>query len=130
MEIILASHGQLATGMKSAVEMILGEADFISCYDLCSYKTPVAIFNELKDVKDKVIITDIFGGSVNNVLLELMEHNILISGMNLGLVLEVCLHRNNSDLYESIEELIDETSKFICFVNREKNNYMGSDELW
>lgn len=130
MEIILASHGCLASGMKSAVEMILGPSAFIACYDLERYKTPYEILAEIKGVKGKIIITDIFGGSVNNTLLELMEHNILISGMNLGLVLEICLHYKDEDIAENIERMISETSNFICYVNKAKDSYEGGDENW
>lgn len=130
MEIVLASHGSLASGMKSAVEMILGETDFITCYDLEEYKMPSTIFEILKNEKEKIIVTDIFGGSVNNSLLKLTENNLLISGMNLGLVLELCLHRNDADLRDTVVELIAMTSRYICFVNEEKKKYEGGDNLW
>lgn len=130
MDIILASHGHLASGMKSAVEMITKDTEFIYCYDLDTYETPYAILNELQGKKDCIIITDIFGGSINNTLLNLMNANLLITGMNLGLVLELCFHRNDECLEEYIETIITESNHNICFVNRAKENFEGSDDLW
>lgn len=130
MEMILASHGTLASGMKSAVEMIIGTADFIECYDLDEYKMPSTIFEIIKNVEDKIIITDIFGGSVNNSLLRLAEKNLLITGMNLGLVLELCFHRNDADLKENVKKIITKTNRYICFVNDEIKECEGGDNLW
>lgn len=130
MDIILASHGCLASGMKSAVEMILGKADYMRCYDLKTYKMPSAILDELRGTKHNIIITDLLGGSINNALMELMEDNILITGMNLGLVLELCFHRNDAKLEAALQSILQETKKCICDVNDKKECYMESEELW
>ena len=44
---IIASHGGLATGMKSAVEMIIGTCGNIECYDLNTYSTPQKIYDAI-----------------------------------------------------------------------------------
>lgn len=67
--IILASHKNLAKGMKETVEYILGPAPFIkvmTAYTDDNYDIEKDT-NILLDGTDKVlVITDLLGGSVNN----------------------------------------------------------------
>lgn len=98
--VILASHGDLALGMKQTIGMLSGQTEIISAYglhegesvkDICKM-----IENEMDEAKDDnfTVITDLPGGSVNNELLGLLKEKNnfqLITGMNVMLVLNLVL---------------------------------------
>ena len=73
---ILATHAYMSKGIKSSLELILGKQENLSVY--CAYAEGEPFFKPLviQEVEDHpedefVIMTDLFGGSVNNELLEL-----------------------------------------------------------
>jgi Phosphotransferase system, mannose/fructose-specific component IIA len=109
---ILTSHGGLATGMKTAIEMICGINDKVSCYDLEHYENPRIISSKIEEMintKDEyVVFTDLYGGSIQNELLHLLSHEnvIVVSGMHLGLILAV-MTEAESDSGKSLKEKID-----------------------
>lgn len=72
-KILLASHGYLAQGMKSSLEILMGTNDRIEC--LCAYvdddsRDVAALIDAWMETRDPAdswfVVTDIFGGSVNN----------------------------------------------------------------
>lgn len=72
-KILLASHGYLAQGMKSSLEILMGSDDRIEC--LCAYvdddsRDVAALIDAWMETRDPAdswfVVTDIFGGSVNN----------------------------------------------------------------
>ena len=68
--ILLASHGKLASGIKSSIKILTGKEDQIETIDayLDGADFTVQVENFLKGVKENqqyFIFTDIYGGSVN-----------------------------------------------------------------
>ena len=65
------------------------------------------------------MITDIFGGSVNNEFMQrLQKGNIwLISGMNLPLVVQMAMLDDEDSIRGKIEEVLDSVNDMICFCN-------------
>lgn len=96
---IVASHGNLASGLLSAAQMIIGNIRGVTCYDLLDYHSPLEIYEAIRTVvrntedEEILILTDLLGGSINNQLLDLCEyqHVHVIAGVNLGILLEVYL---------------------------------------
>ena len=90
--VILASHGHLASGMKSTAEMILGEQENLKAFD--AYTEPecdvhATLENLIRQADGEcILVTDVLGGSVNK------EASVfaawpgvrVITGMNLTLV--------------------------------------------
>lgn len=117
--IILASHGRLARGMKSAVEMICGPEAKIEAYDLEEYQSPDVIFETLSQRikpfpdEDFYIISDLLGGSVNIRLFPLVVNKnvVLISGMTLSMILCLLLDPKCSTLEESAKEAVFKSSQ-------------------
>lgn len=140
--IILASHGSLAEGMKSAVNMIIGDNCRVSAYGLDNWETPQNIRSQIEkelqeaNVKDAVILCDIKGGSVHNCLLELCSTSgiYLFTGMNLSLVLELAILSPEADMKEEIKEIIEISKDSIqCFTKESLDNMKekeGEDSLW
>lgn len=98
-KILLASHGKLAFGLKNTLEMFIGESDDItavSAYldDSDDYlKTIETFINQGEE--EKIIFTDILGGSVNQqvmkLLMEMHKEIMVITSMNLAIVLSIAL---------------------------------------
>ena len=94
-KILLASHGYLAQGMKSSLEILMGTNDRIEC--LCAYvdddsRDVAALIDAWMETRDPAdswfVVTDIFGGSVNNEFIQRQTDGsfTLIAGMNLPLL--------------------------------------------
>lgn len=136
--IILASHGDLAKGMKQTVEMIIGKNNnifAISAFRDEDLPAKVQIQNILNEVgyEQTYLITDILGGSVNNDLLEIQrDHSelTLLTGMNLALVISIALATENMD-ENKIEIIIEESREGIvnCKKLLKENIMMGENDL-
>lgn len=114
-KLILASHGSLARGMKSALNMIAGENNQVKDFNLDNYDSPDEIEKEIEEMilEDKkneyIIITDIKGGSVCAAVSHLCRYdNVnLVTTMSLPIVLEVALK------LESEEKAIDLLNRIV-----------------
>lgn len=94
--IVLASHGNLAVGMKNSLQVILGsEADSVTTFcltrqnDIEDFKT--SLLSSAKNNRDSTyfVFCDLYGASVFTSLYPLvLETNIIVfSGMNLALLI-------------------------------------------
>lgn len=110
-QFIIATHGLFAEGIKNSIEIILGKFEnlnTLSCYTDSNFNLKKEIDEILKKYNNKevIVITDIFGGSVNNLFMEeipLNKNIHLITGLNLPLVLNLLGEQEN---YLIPEELI------------------------
>lgn len=110
--IVLASHGELAAGMKSSVEMVTGAQE--NLHAVCAYTgevpDPRAVFDayvaEMSEGDELVLVTDVLGGSVNNEASQLVNVPgvYVATGMNLPFVLSLVIGAATP-----IQQLIDQT---------------------
>ncbi|OPJ60398.1 PTS sugar transporter subunit IIA [Clostridium oryzae] len=134
---LLASHGSLADGIYSSVKIIMGEQSNIST--LCAYmeedfdlkKEVAKVINELASEDKLIVITDVFGGSVNNEFMtNLNKNNIyLISGMNLPLVIELIADQGNDDIDSLINNALKSSKESIRYCNRVINSVQADEEF-
>lgn len=113
-EIVIATHGDLADGLKMSLEFILGAQKNLIA--LCAYTPkcpdlPKAVEKILSDHKDEdvIFITDIFGGSVNNDLQQIVNSNPklhLVCGANLPLLIQLFNSLFSKDTKTAIQEAI------------------------
>lgn len=142
-KLILASHGSLAEGMKSALKMILGESIQMDAFGLDTWEQPQAILEEIKKIQkanpeeELIVLCDVKGGSVCNCMLQLCaEPKIcVISGMNLGLALELAMLSGGVSCRDEIEAAIEESKEGIQYFDSSVMNALDSkeeedDELW
>lgn len=135
---VLASHGHLAEGMLSALEMIAGKQEQVSAYGLTEYKTPQRVKEKVIEKmnafpEDRFIICcDIKCGSIHNILVELCadERVILISGMNLALILSLALSLDMDK--EHVIACMEEAKENLMFFDKETilNSNVEEDRLW
>ena len=135
--IILASHGSLANGMLSAVEMILGDVTDIYAFDLEQYETPQAIYEEVENINDDflLVICDLKGGSVYNQLVQMGKRDnvCIISGMNLGMILELALAQLSDNCREAVKSIVENSKDGVELFDYEKalsDNEKEEDSLW
>lgn len=123
--LLLASHGKLAEGIYSSLKIIMGEQNNIET--LCAYmeeefnlkKEISDRLNDLSDEDKLIVVTDIFGGSVNNEFMNnLNRKNLyLIAGLNLPLVMELINISDENDIEEEIMEALENSKKSIQYCN-------------
>ncbi|MGM0240944.1 PTS sugar transporter subunit IIA [Enterococcus sp. AZ103] len=124
-KIILASHHNLAKGMKETLEYImpnLGDVTTIAAY---TANTPVdqeidSALADLTDTDEAIIFTDLLGGSVNqNFIRYLSLPNIhVITGMNLPVIMACLLPLGEEAIDpENLRQGIIEGQEQIIYVN-------------
>ena len=125
-QIILASHGDLAKGMKDTLGMIIGDVSMVEAFS--SYRNEEVNVREIveKVVREKYIeadifiFTDILGGSVNTEMMSLIKEYPkihVISGMNLPIIISVATQAN--EISESLlQQIIEESQQGIVDCNK------------
>ncbi|MCI2046660.1 MAG: PTS sugar transporter subunit IIA [Faecalibacterium sp.] len=140
-KIILISHGMLAEGMANSIQMVAGKVDNLSWLSLHPGEEPETLYRQLEQqIHDApqftyILLTDIPGGSVNTALSKLcaLPHVFLVSGMNLGLALNVCLASPNEDPSEYLPRCIEDAKEDILDINQwmhSETNKQGEEEFY
>ena len=120
--IVIACHGSLALGFKSAAEMILGKTDNLEAVSVDVMQAPETIKGVLQTAiksvdkgKGVFILTDLFGGTPSNVSLSFLDpgHIEIITGINLPLILKLLKDRKKSSLKQLKDILIPKATKSI-----------------
>lgn len=129
-KIILVSHGDLAKGMAQSAQMITGKNTNLSYYGFYPGQHPSEMISEIRDKvinneeDSYIVIADIFGGSVFNNAMELLElKNVkVLSGMNLSLIVDLLLSIkiSDKDLGEKISKAKDDIKLFSNIENIKK----------
>ena len=137
-KIVLASHGDLAQGMRQTAEMIIGTSENI--YALSAFRDEDEAIGvqmerllEKSGYKDVYLLTDLFGGSVNNDLLTIQQAHpevTLIAGMNLPLVISVATQFQQID-EDMLGHLIEESQQGMinCKQLLKQQIRIGGDDL-
>ncbi|GIO21663.1 PTS sugar transporter subunit IIA [Oceanobacillus sp. J11TS1] len=124
--LLFASHGGLAEGMLDSVEMVTGKHNNI--FTISAYKNErdnlseqlTTVINQLAENDELIIVTDIFGGSVNNECMKLLtDPRIhLIAGLNLPLAIELAImNGSKASTSQLIENALKNTKETIKYCN-------------
>lgn len=134
--IIFASHGLLASGVLSSVELILGKQRHI--HTLCAYiEEDVDLSRQVTELmahfppEDEVIvITDIFAGSVNNEFIRFLARPgfHLLAGLNLPLVIDLLISAQEENTAKYILEALSNSKESIQYCNQSIYNAMPEDK--
>ena len=129
-QILIATHGKMASGIRYTVELIIGKMEGIETID--AYVTPEDNVEEKfeeyfrKHEQDRVIVfTDLMGGSVNQKLMEYSkrENVTLITGTNLPVLMQVMLADDDvtdDEIQEYIEDARSEL-QMVCLEEKKAN---------
>lgn len=129
-KILIATHATYAEGIRAAAELILGPQSGITT--ICAYTEGVILERALEEYfeactpEDEVIVlTDIYGGSVNQACMKYMERPgvHLLTGVNLALLLQVITMEEGEELREAIKEAKEQ----ISYVNETMTVLVNDD---
>lgn len=135
---LIATHGTLAAGVKSALEIITGPTAhlfLIQAYvdENKSLSAEInAIAAQVGDQEEMIVFTDLLGGSVTNQILQYaLAPNIhVVSGFNLALVIEIVLSDPETPAVQVIAEALEAAKTQMVYVNNllsEQNNDSDHD---
>ncbi|MDB5013948.1 MAG: hypothetical protein JWQ25_2150 [Daejeonella sp.] len=123
---LIATHGALAAGIKSSLDIIIGPAEnvfLIQAY-LDENKTIeeelIEVLHQIEDEDELVIFTDLLGGSITNqIVTHALKSNIhIVSGFNLPLLIEVILADGDEPIVEIIESALTNAKDQLVYVNK------------
>lgn len=132
-KIVLASHGELAKGLLHTAQMIVGK---LPCEAEVYSLQPGALADDYaKELKEEiqqhkdteyVILTDIYGASVFSAMLSCVElENVtLFSGMNLNMLLSICLEHQEVLQETAIQQIVKDAREGIQHVQLQKEATM------
>ena len=136
-QILIATHGKMASGIRYTAELIVGQMAEIETID--AYVTPEDNVEEKfkeyfqKHEHDRVIVfTDLMGGSVNQKLMEYSkkENVTLITGTNLPVLMQVMLADDDvtdEEIQEYIEDARNEL-QMVCLEEKKINTDVVKEE--
>ena len=135
--IIVTGHGNFATGIESALTLLVGKQENFAAIDFTADVTMDTLTEKIElavkslaDCQAVCILCDLAGGTPFNRSSELkmkMEQNIeVIGGVNLPIVMEAIMERETADNPQKFTQELLETgrSMIICYVMADS----GEDE--
>lgn len=136
---LLGSHGTMASGVKSSLNILLGNTDNLTVID--AYIDEKNVNDELENYFKKiseddtvVMMSDLLGGSVNQMMYRWLErpNTKLIAGVNLALVLElVAGYASATDISdEEIQQKVEESRNAMSLVKLDTNVEEDTDDFF
>ena len=122
-KILLASHRNMAEGMRDTLEFLTGMHNL---YAISAYMDETSLQQQIEELTDMLkpedtllILTDMQGGSVNQMFCPLMSERVhLICGINLPLALSLALIPQEQQIDAAlIEALLEESRQQIRYMN-------------
>ena len=123
-KIIVAGHGNYASGMVSAAELIIGEKHQLSYVEFTKDTSPEQLRRALNDIiedteeKDILVLSDLVGGTPFKTGVDISRTSqkdvCVIGGTNLAMIMEAVLTVNNQQsLQQFVQSLINNSRKAI-----------------
>jgi fructoselysine and glucoselysine-specific PTS system IIA component len=123
---LIATHGNLATGVKSTLDIIIGQTDNVFLIEAYVKENKgiesdlAALLKTLAKNDELIIFTDLLGGSITNQAVRFTQgRNVhIVSGFNLALLIEVLMADTNTPAEEVIESAIQNAKEQIVYVTK------------
>ena len=137
-KIFLSTHGHMASGMASSIEILTGRTDALTYFDAYIPGNSETVgehidrFYETCSPEDtKILISDMVGGSVCQETMKYIdrENTFVISGINLSLLLELSSGAQNSYTKEELESII-EMSRSMTKIIELDNVTVSNDDFF
>ena len=121
LRIFLASHGNFASGMKSSLDILLGKSDNVTVFDAYLDEQNIqdvmeVFYSTVNEGEQVVLLSDLYGGSVNQVMYLFLErpNTMLVAGVNLALVLELSIRESITE--EELMEMVEQSKTMLRYV--------------
>ena len=114
--VVVVTHGQLATELVNAAEMIVGDLPRFSAVSIGWHEDTEDARHEIAQAIERVkqdegvlILTDMFGGTPSNLGMTFLETDRVevITGVNLPMLIKLAGLRQSSDLLVVAKEMRD-----------------------
>ena len=135
LKLFISSHGHLASGIKSSLDILLGNSDNVVAFDAYVNQDNLAdqlnkFYETVNDHDEVILLSDLYGGSVNNeMMLHLNRANTrLVTGVNLALVFELACKQSVTD--EQLKEIIEQSRTVLTQVVVDENIAVEQDEFF
>lgn len=122
-QFLLASHGKMASGMKTSLDILLGASNNVTVID--AYVDETNVENRIKEYLDAapaenqvILLSDLYGGSVNQMMFRFLErpNTYLVAGVNLAIVLELVASGNEEFTKEQLQETVEMSRQCMTLV--------------
>lgn len=134
-KILIASHSELAEGMKHTLQFFIGQDMDVTA--ICAYVDGEKLEDKLEkffstiDEKTEVLVfTDLLGGSVNQALLPYLgrEHIHIIAGVFLGVILEMVYLDEEYLTRDRVQDILNKSKENIMYMNNYQIDIGDIDE--
>ena len=130
---VVASHGKLAQGLKETVHFFKPDAQLeVIEQTMTDTKFADRAKTLLESHPDDniIVFTDLYGGSVNQAFMALLQHHRfhLITGMNLALILD-CMFAIEDLTGEVLKEKVSEAKNQFTYMNDVYAQMIATKEL-
>lgn len=133
LKLFLSSHGHLASGLKSSLDILLGNSSNVYIFDAYVDEHSVQFkldefYRHVSEDDQVILMSDLYGGSVNQVMVTYLNHpnTTLITGVNLALVLELSIKQGTVSECE-IEEIVENSRRMMKVVKFEDDALVNDD---
>lgn len=124
-QVLIVSHGDLAKAMLESAEMICGVQADVTTFGLYPGDSPDGLREDIENTlcrlsgQDRLVLTDIRSGTPFNVVAGLMSQYGFrhISGINLAMLIEILMSRDEMTADEAADEVLKISSQTILDVN-------------
>ncbi len=124
---LVVTHGQLASELVAAAEMIVGEIEHI--VPLCigwqddANEARDEIERVLKNIDSRegvIIMTDMFGGTPSNLAISFLQENLVevVTGVNLPMIIKAANQAGNETLTSLTEKICEKGRSNITIASR------------
>ena len=134
--IVISGHGNYASGIKSAIELIAGHREDVYPFDFTVNETDLTLKEKIEsflnlNVNSQVLfICDLLGGTTFKISAELANYNDdmeVIVGCNVGSIIEGLFLKDELSINELADYIVDAskqtTIKFKKITGNEEINY-------
>lgn len=125
----------MASGLKSSLEILMGKADNVTVFDAYVNEDRVedqveAFFKTLEEGDQAILMSDLYGGSVNQVLYRYLDRpeTYLIAGVNLGLVIELVVMSQMPVSIEDLRNAVEAAREGLQVRTLDDNTTAANDE--
>lgn len=123
----LASHGHLASGLASSIQILTGDSSRLRVFDAYVDERSLeeeleAFYENMEEGDQMILLSDIYGGSVNSIMYPFLTrpNTTLIAGVNLALVIGLLLGGEPLEP-DTIKMVVEQSREAIRIVELEEN---------
>ena len=134
---LIASHGRMASGIASSLQILLGTTEGITVIDAYLDSSRVedhvdAFYASLNPEDQAILLSDLYGGSVNQVLYRYLDRprTFLAAGVNLALVLELAASRTEPLTRSQLLETIEMSRQAMTLVELDQTEEAQEEEFF